>query len=155
MGGVECRPVAAEITYGSERLAMLLQNVDSIWDLVWTVGPDGRPLTYGEMEREAEFQNCTYNFEQADTDTLLRLFDMHEGEARRVLEAGLFYPAFDRMCKCSHTFNLLDARGVISVTERAAYINRCRTLARGCCQGFLRSREAAGFPLLPETARTE
>ena len=132
---------------------MLLQNVDSIWDLVWTVGPDGRPVTYGEFEREAEFQNCVYNFEQADTEALFRLFDMYEGEARRILEAGLFYPAFDRMCKCSHTFNLLDARGVISVTERAAYINRCRTLARGCCQGFLKSREDAGFPLLPPAER--
>nr|CAA9240398.1 Glycyl-tRNA synthetase alpha chain [uncultured Armatimonadetes bacterium] len=149
MGGIECKPVAAEITYGTERLAMLLQNVDAIWDIVWTRGPDGRPVTYGEMERDLEVQNCVYNFEQADTDYLFRLFDMQEAEAQRIVGDGLCYPAFDLMCKCSHTFNLLDARGVISVTERAAYINRCRTLARKCCQLYLTGREEAGYPLLP------
>ncbi len=153
MGGIECKPVAAEITYGSERLCMLLQNVDSIWDLAWARYPDGTAVTYGEMERDAEVQNCAYNFEQADTDYLFRLFDMHEREARRIVDAGLCYPAFDLMLRCSHTFNLLDARGVISVTERAAYINRCRTLARKCCQEYLKSREAAGYPLLPQSQR--
>jgi glycyl-tRNA synthetase alpha chain len=148
MGGIECRPVAAEITYGTERLAMLLQNVDVIWDLAWAHMPDGRVLRYGEMERDAEEQNCRFNFEEADTEYLFRLFDMHEREAARIADAGLCFPAFDLMCKCSHTFNLLDARGVISVTERAAYINRCRTFARRCCQAFLRVREEAGFPLL-------
>jgi len=149
MGGVECRPVCAEITYGTERLAMLLQNVSSIWDIVWTRTPDGSAITYGEMERDAEVQNCVFNFEQADTSYLFALFDMHEREAHRILDsANLCYPAFDLMCKCSHTFNLLDARGVISVTERAAYINRCRTLARKCCQSYLKSREEAGYPLL-------
>jgi glycyl-tRNA synthetase alpha chain len=154
MGGIECKPVAAEITYGTERLAMLLQNVDRIWDLVWTRTPDGRPLTYGECERDTEIQNCVFNFEQADTEYLFRLFDMHEKEAHRIVEAGLCYPAFDLMCKCSHTFNLLDARGVISVTERAAYINRCRTLARKCCQTFLKEREATGYPLLSSREHT-
>jgi glycyl-tRNA synthetase alpha chain len=154
MGGIECKPVAAEITYGTERLAMLLQNVDRIWDLVWTRTPDGRLLTYGECERDTEIQNCVFNFEQADTEYLFRLYDMHEKEAHRIVEAGLCYPAFDLMCKCSHTFNLLDARGVISVTERAAYINRCRTLARKCCQAFLKEREATGYPLLSSREHT-
>jgi glycyl-tRNA synthetase alpha chain len=148
MGGIECRPVAAEITYGTERLAMLVQEVDSIWDIVWARAPDGRVLTYGEAERDSEIQNCHFNFEAANTDYLFRLFDMHETEGHRIADAGYCYPAFDLMCKCSHTFNLLDARGVISVTERAAYINRCRTLARKCCLAFLQSREEAGYPLL-------
>jgi glycyl-tRNA synthetase alpha chain len=147
MGGIECRPVAAEITYGTERLAMLLQGADSIWDIVWTRTPEGRLLTYGEMERDGEVQNCHFNFEAADTDYLFQLFDMHEKEAHRIADADYCYPAFDLMCKCSHTFNLLDARGVISVTERAAYINRCRTLARKCCLAFLRTRDEAGYPL--------
>jgi glycyl-tRNA synthetase alpha chain len=141
MGGIECRPVAAEITYGTERLAMLLQGVDSIWDIVWARTPGGHALTYGEMEWNAEVQNCHYNFEAADTDYLFRLFDMHEKEAHRIADAGYCYPAFDRMCECSHTFNLLDARGVISVTERAAYINRCRSMARKCCLAYLQTRE--------------
>ena len=149
MGGIECRPVAAEITYGTERLAMLLQGADSIWDIVWTRTPEGRLLTYGEMERDGEVQNCHFNFEAADTDYLFQLFDMHEKEAHRIADADYCYPAFDLMCKCSHTFNLLDARGVISVTERAAYINRCRTLARKCCLAFLRTREEAGYPRAP------
>jgi glycyl-tRNA synthetase alpha chain len=105
-------------------------------------------ITYGEMEKDPEVQNCRFNFEVADTEYLFRLFDMHEKEGHRVVEMGLCYPAFDLMCKCSHTFNLLDARGVISVTERAAYINRCRTLARKCCLAYLQSREEAGYPLL-------
>ena len=150
MGGIECRPVAAEITYGTERLCMLLQGANSIWDLVWTHLPDGRPLTYGEVERDAEIQNCVFNFEQADTAYLFALFEMHEKEASRIigLPGSFCYPAFDLMCKCSHTFNLLDARGVISVTERAAYINRCRTLARKCCLSYLQTREEAEYPLL-------
>jgi glycyl-tRNA synthetase alpha chain len=148
MGGIECRPVAAEITYGTERLCMLLQDVPSIWDLVWAKTPDGGVITYGEMEKDPEIQNCRFNFEIADTAYLFQLFDMHEKEAHRVVDTGLCYPAFDLMCKCSHTFNLLDARGVISVTERAAYINRCRTLARKCCMAYLKSREEAGYPLL-------
>lgn len=148
MGGIECRPVGAEITYGTERLAMLVQDVDSIWELTWAKTPSGDKLTYGEAEKDAEVQNCHFNFEIADTDYLFRLFEMHEKEAHRVIEAGYCYPAFDLMCKCSHTFNLLDARGVISVTERAAYINRCRALARKCCLAYLQSREAAGYPLL-------
>jgi glycyl-tRNA synthetase alpha chain len=152
MGGIECRPVAAEITYGTERLAMLLQGVESIWDIVWARTPSGGTLTYGEAERDAEVQNCHFNFEAADTDYLFQLFDMQEKEAHRIVDAGYGYPAFDLMCKCSHTFNLLDARGVISVTERAAYINRCRTLARKCCLAFLKSREESGYPLLSVAA---
>lgn len=148
MGGIECKPVAAEITYGTERLATLLQNVPTIWDIEWTKTPQGASLTYGEAERDSEIQNCVFNFEEADTEYLFRLFEMHEKEGTRIVEKGLCYPAFDLMCKCSHTFNLLDARGVISVTERAAYINRCRTLARKCCLAFLQTREEAGYPLL-------
>lgn len=143
MGGIACRPVSAEITYGLERLAMLLQNVDSLWDIAWARAPGGETITYGEMERDSEIQNCTFNFEEADTGYLFTLFDMHEREAHRIVGKELCYPAFDLMCKCSHTFNLLDARGVVSATERAAYIDRCRTLARKCCLSYLKSREEA------------
>lgn len=128
MGGIECRTISAEITYGTERLACCLQGVDSVWEMEWAHG-----ITYGEVEKEAEQQNCAYNFDEADVDALLARFEMYERESLRVVENGLVYPAFDLALKCSHVFNLLDARGSISVTERASYINRVRAMSRKCC----------------------
>ncbi|HXG22967.1 MAG TPA: glycine--tRNA ligase subunit alpha [Chthonomonadales bacterium] len=143
MGGIECKAISAEITYGTERLACCLQKVDNVWDMEWGYG-----ITYGEVEKEAEYQNCVYNFDEADVSMLLSLFDMYEKESARIVEKGLVYPAFDLALKCSHIFNLLDARGSISVTERASYINRVRILSRKCCLQYLKQREELGFPLL-------
>jgi glycyl-tRNA synthetase alpha chain len=146
MGGIECRAVSAEITYGTERLACCLQGVDSVWDMEWAHG-----ITYGDTEKDSEYQHCVYNFEQADVPMLLAQFEACECEAKRLGEMGLVYPAFDLALKCSHTFNLLDARGSISVTERAAYINRVRALSRLCCLRYLQQREELGFPMLRKT----
>jgi len=143
MGGVECRTVSAEITYGTERLACCLQQVNSFWELEWAHG-----ITYGEVEKESERQNCVYNFDQANVPMLFSMFDSYEQESSSVAATGLVFPAFDLALKCSHVFNLLDARGSISVTERASYINRVRALSRKCCLEYLKQREAAGFPLL-------
>jgi glycyl-tRNA synthetase alpha chain len=143
MGGVECKTVSAEITYGTERLATCLQKVDSVWDMEWAHG-----ITYGQVEKDAEKQNCVFNFDQADVTMLFSLFDMYEKESHRIIELGLVFPAFDLALKCSHIFNLLDARGSISVTERAAFINKVRTLSRKSCVAYLKQREEAGFPLL-------
>lgn len=147
MGGIECRTISAEITYGTERLACCLQGVDSVWEMEWAHG-----ITYGEVEKEAEQQNCAYNFDEADVDALLARFEMYERESLRVVEKGLVYPAFDLALKCSHVFNLLDARGSISVTERASYINRVRAMSRKCCLRYLKGREARGYPLLAGAA---
>ncbi|MCC6728981.1 MAG: glycine--tRNA ligase subunit alpha [Chthonomonadales bacterium] len=147
MGGIECRTISAEITYGTERLACCLQGVDSVWEMEWAHG-----ITYGEVEKEAEQQNCAYNFDEADVDALLARFEMYERESLRVVENGLVYPAFDLALKCSHVFNLLDARGSISVTERASYINRVRAMSRKCCLRYLKEREARGYPLLAGVA---
>lgn len=149
MGGIECKSVCAEITYGTERLACCLQKVDSVWDMEWAHG-----VTYGESERDAEYEHCVFNFEQADIPTLLTQFDLCEKESQRVGELGLVAPAFDLALKCSHLFNLLDARGSISVTERASYINRIRALSRRCCLKYLAQREEKGFPLLRQTQTT-
>ena len=144
MGGIPCEAVSAEITYGTERLATLLQNKSSIWELEYAHG-----VTYAETEKQAELENCIYNFEEADTAMLFTLFDMYEKESRRILAArNLVAPAFDLALKCSHTFNLLDARGVIGVAERAAFINRIRTLARACCLAYQKQREELGHPLM-------
>jgi len=143
MGGIELKAVSGEITYGVERLACMLQGVDNVWDMEW-----GHGITYGECEREFERQHCVYNFEEADVAMLFEMFDRYEAESKRVCEKGLVFPAFDLALKCSHIFNLLDARGSISVTERAAYINRVRTLSRNCCLGYLKQREDLGYPLL-------
>ncbi|MCC6445619.1 MAG: glycine--tRNA ligase subunit alpha [Armatimonadetes bacterium] len=142
VGGFECRPVSAEITYGTERLACLLQNVDSIWKLEWAHG-----VTYGEVDLPAEIENSRYNLDAADTEMLFRLFEMFEAESRRIGKEGLVAPAFDYVLKCSHIFNLLDARGAISVTERIGYINRVSVLARAACQIYLKQREELGYPL--------
>lgn len=137
VGGFECRPVPAEITYGLERLAMYIQGVDSMYDLVWAKGPDGHEFTYGDVFLRNEQQYSAYNFDVADVDMLLGLFKTYESECRRTLEAGLVLPAYDYVLKCSHAFNLLDARGAISVTERQGYILRVRTLAKACCGAYM------------------
>jgi glycyl-tRNA synthetase alpha chain len=140
-----------EITYGLERLAMYLQGVESVFDLVWTDGPLGR-VTYGDVYHQNEVEQSKYNFEYADVDELFRQFDAHEKECLRLLEVKLALPAYERMLKCSHTFNLLDARKAISVTERQRYILRVRTLARGVAEAYFASREALGFPMLGDSA---
>ena len=136
VGGFECRPVPAEITYGLERLAMYIQGVDSVYDLVWSEGPGGA-FTYGDVFLRNEQQYSAYNFEVADVEMLLGLFGTYEAECRRTLDAGLVLPAYDYVLKCSHAFNLLDARGAISVTERQGYILRVRALAKACCQAYV------------------
>ncbi|GAB6062877.1 glycine--tRNA ligase subunit alpha [Deferrisoma palaeochoriense] len=141
-GGIDCRPVSAEITYGLERIAMYLQGVDSVFDLVWVDG-----VTYGDVHHRGEVEGSTYNFEEADVPMLFELFDRYEAEARRIIEKGLVLPAYDYTLKCSHTFNLLDARGAISVTERTRFIGRVRDLARRVAEAYVAQREAMGWPL--------
>ena len=144
-GGLECKPVMGEITYGIERLAMYLQNVDSVYDLVWTdVG--GRTVTYGEVFHQNEVEQSRYNFEYANIDALFGWFDTCESEARKLVELGLPLPAYEQVLKASHTFNLLDARKAISVTERQRFILRVRDLARRVAESYHASREALGFP---------
>jgi glycyl-tRNA synthetase alpha chain len=147
VGGLDCKPVTGEITYGLERLAMYLQGVESIFDIVWTDGPLGR-VTYGDVFHQNEVEQSAYNFEYADTAVLLRHFDEHEAACGKLLEAKLALPAYEQVMKASHTFNLLDARKAISVTERQRYILRVRTLARAVAQAYYDSREALGFPML-------
>jgi glycyl-tRNA synthetase alpha chain len=142
-GGIDCRPVSVEITYGLERLVMYLQGVDSIFEIHWN-----DQLTYGDIFLQGEIENSTYNFEASDPDLLFTLFGLYEKEAERLMARSLVLPAFDQVLKCSHTFNLLDARGVISVTERTRYILRMRNLARQVAQVYLKQREELGFPLL-------
>lgn len=146
VGGLECRPVTGEITYGLERLAMYIQNAKSIFDLVWTKGPQG-VVTYGDVFHQNEVEQSHYNFEQADTDSLFAWFDTCEKESARLIEAGLALPAYEQVLKASHTFNLLDARHAISVTERQRYILRVRTLSRAVAQAYYDAREALGFPI--------
>ena len=152
VGGLECKPVTGEITYGLERLAMYLQDVPSVFDLVWTDGPLGK-VTYGDVFHQNEVEQSKYNFEQADVAALFGAFDHGEREAQRLLALGLPLPAYERVLECSHAFNLLDARRAISVTERQRYILRVRTLARGVAQAYLASREALGFPMLKGRGR--
>ncbi len=147
VGGLECRPVSGEITYGLERLAMYIQGVESIYDLVWTHGSQG-DVTYGDVFHQNEVEQSAYNFEHADTDELFHWFDVCERESQKLIEAKLALPAYEQVMKASHTFNLLDARHAISVTERQRFILRVRTLARGVAEAFYQSREALGFPLV-------
>ena len=142
-GSVEVKPVSVEITYGLERICMYLQVVDNVFDLKWN-----DELTYGDIFHQQEVEQSTYNFEVADVDMLLDLFSKYEGEAKRIIEEGVVLPAYECCIKCSHLFNLLDARGAISVTERTGYIGRIRNLARICAQGYIEQRERLGFPLL-------
>ncbi|NTU88315.1 MAG: glycine--tRNA ligase subunit alpha [Actinobacteria bacterium] len=137
VGGLECDPVPAEITYGLERLAMYIQGVDSVYDLVWSIAPDGTTFTYGDVFLENEKEFSAYNFEYANVDMLLAHFNDYEGECRSLLDKDLPLPAYDCVLKCSHSFNLLDARGAISATERMGYILRVRTLAKACCEAYV------------------
>ena len=151
VGGIDCTPVLGEITYGSERLAMYLQGVENVYDLVWAHTPDGQTVTYGDVYHQNEVEQSTYNFEYANVDLLLQNFNNFEAEARRLLEienASLILPAYEQVLKAGHTFNMLDARGAISVTERATYIGRIRNLSRIVAQKFVESREALGYPLI-------
>jgi glycyl-tRNA synthetase alpha chain len=146
VGGLDCRPVTGEITYGLERLAMYLQGVESVYDLVWADGPQGR-VTYRDVFHQNEVEMSAYNFEHADVAVLQRHFDEHEQACQTLLAASLALPAYEQVLKASHTFNLLDARRAISVTERQRYILRVRTLARAVAQSYYASREALGFPM--------
>ena len=143
VGSIELDPITLELTYGLERIAMFIQQTDNIFDLVWTDG-----ITYGELHHADEVQFSKYNFEEADIAMLTSLFDMYETECRRLVKLDLVLPAYDYVLKCSHAFNLLDARGAISVTQRTGYIARVRNLARACARTYLAHREALGFPLL-------
>ena len=147
-GGFELPRVACELTYGVERLAMYLQDVESVYDLKWTTLPSGQVISYGDVHHQDEFEWSHYNFNEADTAMCFEVFEKFQAECEKLLERGFVIPAYDYALKCSHTFNLLDARGAISVTERAAYIARIRKLARGCAEGYLTSREERGFPML-------
>ncbi len=147
VGGLDCRPVTGEITYGLERIAMYLQGVESVFDLVWTHGPQG-PVTYRDVFHQNEVEQSAYNFEHADVDFLFTLFDQCEKDSTRLIEAGLPLPAYEQVLKASHAFNLLDARHAISVTERQRFILRVRTLARAVAQAYYEAREALGFPMV-------
>jgi len=142
VGGLDCKPVLGEITYGLERLAMYLQGKENVYDLVWTPG-----ISYGDVYHQNEVEQSKYNFEASDAAWLLEQFNGYESQAKRLIESGLPLPGYEMVLKCSHTFNLLDARGAISVTERAAYIGRVRTLARLVAQAYYEAREKLGFPM--------
>lgn len=146
VGGLECKPVTGEITYGLERLAMYLQEVDSVYDLIWTRGPQG-DVTYGDVFHQNEVEMSEYNFEHADTESLFAWFDTCEKESQRMIEAGLALPAYEQVLKASHTFNLLDARHAISVTERQRFILRIRALSRAVAEAYYTAREKLGFPI--------
>ena len=151
VGGLECKPVTGEITYGLERLAMYVQGVDSIYDLIWTDGPMGK-VTYGDVFHQNEVEQSTYNFEHANVEALFRTFDECEAESQKLIENNLPLPAYEQVMKASHAFNLLDARHAISVTERQRYILRVRTLAKACAESYYQAREALGFPLCNKEA---
>lgn len=148
VGGLECKPITGEITYGLERLAMYIQGVDSVYDLVWSDGPLGK-TTYGDVFHQNEVEQSTYNFEYADVDFLFTCFEQYEKEAQQLLalETPLPLPAYERILKAAHSFNLLDARKAISVTERQRYILRIRTLTKAVAEAYYASREALGFPM--------
>jgi glycyl-tRNA synthetase alpha chain len=172
VGGIDCKPATGEITYGLERLAMYLQGVDNVYDLVWTeggsvqgrsqgdstpsggskshaMGERGGKILYGDVYKQNEVEQSTYNFEHSDADFLFTAFTAHEKQAKHLIEVQLALPAYEQVLKCAHSFNLLDARGAISVTERAAYIGRIRNLARAVAQSYYESRERLGFPMAP------
>lgn len=147
IGGIELNPITVEITYGTERIAMYLQQVNNVYDLAWT-----EDITYGDIHHRTEVQFSTYNFEEADVAMLSGTFQAFEAESKRLIEKGLVLPAYDYCIKTSHLFNLLDARGAISVAERTGYIARVRALARQCAEGYLVERDKLGHPLLKSTA---
>ncbi|HPA15995.1 MAG TPA: glycine--tRNA ligase subunit alpha [Desulfobacterales bacterium] len=142
-GSIELKPVSVEITYGMERIAMYLQGIDNVYDLKWN-----DRISYGDVHHQQEVEQSIYNFEQSDVNTLLDFFNQYEREAHRIIQSSLVLPAYEFCLKCSHTFNLLDARGAISVTERTGYITRIRNLARSCAEAYLKQREAMGFPMI-------
>jgi glycyl-tRNA synthetase alpha chain len=144
VGGIDCKPATGEITYGLERLAMYLQGVDNVYNLQWTAD-----MSYGDVYKQNEVEQSTYNFEHSDTDFLFSAFSAHEKQAKHLIDVPLALPAYEQVLKAAHTFNLLDARGAISVTERAAYMGRIRNLARGVAQCYYESRERLGFPMAP------
>ena len=148
-GGIDCRPISAELTYGLERIAMYLQGVDSIFDLVWTRGAQGT-IRYGDLYLQNEREMSTYNFERADTESLFQWFDVCDNQCRELVEAQLPLPAYEMTLKASHTFNLLDARNAISVTERQRFILRVRTLSRAVAKAYYDAREQLGFPMLAQ-----
>tara|TARA_R110001606_G_scaffold261206_11_gene409444 strand:- start:71061 stop:72077 length:1017 start_codon:yes stop_codon:yes gene_type:complete len=154
VGGIDCYPVTGEITYGLERLAMYLQGVDSVYDLVWSDGPFGK-VTYGDVFLQNEIEMSTFNFEHANVDALFEQFDLFERESGKLIEAGLALPAYEYVLKASHTFNLLDARKAISVTERQRFILRVRTLARAVAQAYFNTRRRMGFPMADAALREE
>ena len=143
VGGFDLHPVCVEITYGIERIAMYLQKVDNVYDLEW-----GHGIKYGDVHHKGEVEFSIYNFEEADMDMLRKLFDMYEEESEKMAERGLVLPTYDYCLKCSHVFNILDARGAISVTERTSYIQRVRNLARLSAEGYMKQREEMGYPLI-------
>ncbi len=158
VGGLDCKPVTGEITYGLERLAMYIQGVDSVYDLIWTRGPadgDGGDVTYGDVFHQNEVEQSAYNFEHANVDALFQWFDACEKESSKLIELGLPLPAYEQMMKASHTFNMLDARRAISVTERARFIGRVRVLARAVAEVYYARREALGFPMLKSNLKGE
>ncbi len=156
-GGLECYPVTGEITYGLERIAMYLQGVDSVYELTWAVNPDGSKVTYGDVFHQNEVEQSTFNFEHANVEELFKTFDNCEAECSKLLklETPLPLPAYEQVLKASHTFNLLDARHAISVTERQRFILRVRTLAREVAHAYFDARKDLGFPLAPEALRKE
>ena len=142
-GGIDLKPISAELTYGIERIAMFLQGVDTVYDLTWVKG-----VTYGDVHHKGEVEWSVHNFDEADVSLQLQLFDQYEKESLRLIQKGLVLPAYDYCLKCSHTFNILDARGAIGVTERTGFIGRVRNMARRCAEGYLRQREEMGYPLM-------
>lgn len=151
VGGLECRPVTGEITYGLERLAMSIQGIDNIYDLIWTEGPQGT-VRYGDVYLQTEVEMSKYNFEYADIQALTQHFEFYESESQRLLQQKLSLPAYEMVLKASHTFNLLDSRHALSVTERQNHILKIRRLAKGVAEAYYHAREALGFPLLKESS---
>ena len=145
VGGIECELETGEITYGLERLAMYIQEVDSVYDLKWN-----DKITYGDVFKQAEFENSTYSFDECDAEMLFNLFDTYEKEALRIIERGLVIPAYDYVLKCSHTFNTLDARGAIGVSQRASFIGRVRNMSKAVAELYVKQRKEMGYPLLKE-----
>ena len=144
VGGIDCKPITGEITYGLERLAMYLQGVDSVYDLSWTEG-----LSYRDVYHQNEVEQSSYNFEHSDVEFLLGEFAGHERQARLLMDKQLALPAYEQLLKAAHCFNLLDARGAISVTERAGYIGRIRNISRSVARAYVDSRARLGFPMAP------
>lgn len=147
VGGLEVRPVAVEVTYGLERLSSYIQDVNSVFELEWADG-----VKYGDIFKEPEFEHSKYSFEESNQEMLFELFDTYEKESKKQIENGLVHPAYDYILKCSHTFNLLDARGAVSVTERAGYLSRIRNMARMVARAFVAERKKLGYPLIKDEA---